>query len=248
MELRDYLFEKGVIVTDKSFRSAKEYKDEEILKQIILARNLHNILMRYSIYETTRINSTIGKFIESIKVDLKKCRINLNELYCKNEKNIMDEFLLSHGELVLKKAQDAIICLKEIDYIGIIKRSMKKNELCLGRVDEGNLRASEGIEIGSIKNISYNLVEEDIYHYLRKVRRRNPNKNNLEMHVSKYIDDAFLGENSREYLLILLSIPWDTIRNWRKYRLNKRQISPKEYVNIMIKSMKYEMEYDEGEL
>lgn len=248
MKLRDYLLENGVIVTDRAFRSAKEYKDEDILKQIILIRNLHNILMRYSIYETTRINSTIGKQIESIKVELKKCRMNLNEIYCKNEKNTMDKFLLSHGDLVLKSAQNAIISLKEIDYIGIIKRSMKKNEICLGRVDEGNLRAYEGIEIGSIKDISYNLVEDDIYNYLRKVRRKSPRKNNLKMHISKYIDDVFLGENSREYLLILLSIPLDTIKNWRKYRLNKRQLSTKDHTNNIIKSMKYEMGYKEEEL
>lgn len=245
IELRDYLFEKEVIVTDKSFRSLKEYKEEEVLKQIILIRNIHNILMGYSVYGTTKINSTIGKLIESVKVDLKKCKLSYNELYGKSEKNIMDEFLLNNGEIVIKKTEETLIFLKEIDYIGVIKRSMKKNEMCLGSVDEGNLRVYEGIEIGSIKNISYNLVEEDIYNYLCKVRRRH-HENDLEEYVNKYSEDAFLGINSKEYLKILLSIPWDTMKSWKRYALNKRGISPEEYLNSIIKSMKYEMKFYGG--
>ena len=245
IELRDYLFEKEAIVTDKSFRSLKEYKEEDVLKQIILIRNIHNILMGYSVYGTTRINSTIGKLIESVKVDLKKCKLSLNELYSKNGKNIMDEFLLSNGEIVIKRTEEALISLKEIDYIGVINRSMKKNEMCLGSVDEENLRVSEGIEIGSIKNISYNLVEEDIYNYLCKVRRRH-HENNLEEYVSKYSEDAFLGINSKEYLKILLLIPRDTMKSWKRYTLNKRGIYPEQYLNSMIKSMKYEMKYYRG--
>ena len=153
----------------------------------------------------------------------------------------MDEFLINNGELILKKVEETLLFLKEIDYFGIIKRSMKKNEICLGRIDEGNLRVVKEIEISSLKDISYNLVEEDIYHYLRKVRRRNPDSQ-LYTYISKYIEDAFLGDNSREYLRILLLFPYDTIRNWRKYSINKKGLSSEDYVNIITKSMKYEMD------
>jgi hypothetical protein len=241
MELRDYLFEKEVLVADKSFKSLKEYNEEDVLKQIALARNLHNIFMGYSIYGSTRINSTIGKLIESIKVDLKKCKVNLNEVNNKSEKNKMDEFLINNGELILKKVEDTLLFLKEVDYCGIIKRSMKKNEICLGKIDEGNLRVFKEIEISSLKDISYNLVEEDIYHYLRKVRRRNPNSK-LFKYINKYVEDAFLGDNSRQYIKILLLVPYDTIRNWRKYSINKKGLSSEDYVNIITKSMKYEMD------
>ena len=81
--------------------------------------------------------------------------------------NCMDLFILENGEKLLNRVDKAIEDLKEIDYLGIIKRSMKKNEICLGRVDEGNLRVVEAIEVGSLKGATYNLVEEDIYNYLK---------------------------------------------------------------------------------
>ena len=187
-----------------------------------------------------KINSTIGKLVENIKLELKQCRMSFNELKFNNELNVMDIFLLNNGDEILEKAEVGIKRISEFDYIGIIKRSMKKNEICLGRVDESNLRVVEGIEIGTLKKISYNLVEEDIYNYLRRVRRKNPNCN-LEFFVNEYIKSAHLSENSKIYLEILLSVPYDTIKSWKRYISNKNLIEPTEYLNIITKTISYEL-------
>ena len=115
----------------------------------------------------TRIDSTIGKKIENIKVEIKRSREDIKYRYNKSQKNICDNFLLQYGEVIISRAEEAINFLGYIDYLSLIERSMKKNEICLGRIDEVNLRVMENIEIATVKNISYNLVEEDIYEYLR---------------------------------------------------------------------------------
>ena len=83
------------------------------------------------------------------------------------------DLTINNGEFILKQSEVALGRFNEINYMDLVKRSMRKNEICLGRVDESNIRAVEDIEIGIVKNITYNLVEEDICNYLKKVKMKN---------------------------------------------------------------------------
>ena len=154
--------------------------------------------------------------------------------------NCMDNFILENGEELLKNIDDAFSNLKEINYLGIIKRSMKKNEICLGRVDEGNVRVLESVEVGSLKGVSYNLVEEDVYNYLKRVKRRgkNINLNNL---IDEYISLSHLSKDSRDYISILLSIPYDSLKQWYRYKYNKKNLLPEEYLKNIKASLEYEI-------
>ena len=104
------------------------------MEQIIIIQNAHKILSGYNCYGVTRINSTIGKRVEHIKVMIKRLRKDLEKR--ENVKNPMDKFILVNGNKILSKAEKGIYELKNINYIGIIERSMKKNEITLGRADE----------------------------------------------------------------------------------------------------------------
>lgn len=154
--------------------------------------------------------------------------------------NCMDLFILENGEKLLNKVDKAIEDLKEIDYLGIIKRSMKKNEICLGRVDEGNLRVVEAIEVGSLKGATYNLVEEDIYNYLKRIKRRDK-KGNLDKYIDEYIRLSHLNKHSKDYISILLSIPYDSLKQWYRYKYNKKNLLPEEYLKNIKASMEYEI-------
>ena len=154
--------------------------------------------------------------------------------------NSMDEFILNNGENILRKVDEAIDNLKEIDYLGIIKRSMKNYEICLGRVDESNLRENETVEIGSLRGISYNLVEEDIYSYLKRVKKRDNNAN-VDRFIEEYISLSGLNKDSKEYISILLSIPYDSLKQWYRYKYNKKNLSPEEYLKSIKSSIKYEI-------
>lgn len=208
------------------------------MEQIKLIVSVQNTLAGYY-GDATRIGSTIGKKIEGVKVDLKRLRRDLHELAEKKDKNIMDEFLLENGESLVSRGEEGLSTLKNIDYISIIKRSMKKNEICLGRVDENNIRVFERIEIGSIKNISFNLIEEDMCEYLRKLRRKN-----IEIDLDKFINEyarlSYLSKDSIEYIKILLSIPQDSLKQWYRYRQNKKEQSPEECLKNIRSTMAYE--------
>ncbi|MFQ9248099.1 MAG: hypothetical protein ACLR3R_12270 [Clostridium paraputrificum] len=74
----------------------------------------------------TRINSSIGKRVESIKVMQKRLNKDIALRGDIKEINCMDLFILENGEKLLNRVGKAIEDLNQIDYLGIIKRSMKK--------------------------------------------------------------------------------------------------------------------------
>lgn len=237
-----YLRENDILVKDCVFSVSKEYTEEEAIKQIILINSVHRILMRYYDNVDYRIDCSIGKKAQKIKVDIKKAKKHLYELEIKKDKNIMDKFLLESGQDILLAAEDAIKNIYKLNYIELIKRSMKKNEICLGKVDEANIRVSDEIEIGNIKGLTYNLVEEDIFNYLIKIKRKNKNID-IEKLICRYIEVSNLGKDSEEYIYYLISIPSDSIKVWGRYMDNKREITPSEYLNSIKVSLKYEKTY-----
>ncbi len=214
--------ERDILVNNKYFRSIKDINDEHIEQQIVLIENLHKIFLEYKGYGATRINSIVGKRIENIKVIIKRLKKDLQKRQQLLYLNDMDSFILENGEGILARGEEGLSYLKDIDYIGIIKRSMKKNEITLGRTDERNLIVTSNLEIGSLKNVSYNLVEEDIYDYLRRVRIKRHNID-LEKYINKYIDSAYLSKDSKYYIELLLMIPYEALRIWNRYINNKSE-------------------------
>ncbi|WP_310940621.1 spore coat protein [Clostridium sp. SHJSY1] len=245
LTLNEYLIEKNISVIGEYFKEEKSTDDIKILSQVLLINKVDIILSNYYGNGTTRINSTVGKKIESIKVEIKKLRRDLRIREKKDNLNVMDKFILENGESILKRGEETINLINEIDYLNIIRRSMKENEICLGRVGEDNLREGETIEIGSLKNISYNLKEEDIYEYLRRVRRRK-----IQFKEDYYIDEFIKGANlkkySKDYIKILLQIPYDTLRQWYRYSQGKRRIMPDKYLENIKFTSRYEIKKMKG--
>jgi hypothetical protein len=204
-----------------------------------LISEVHSILSGYHYNGSFRINSTIGKRVECIKVYIKRLKTDLERRKKREFLNSMDRFLLSKGKNIIKQGEEALEGIKEIDYLGLISRSMRKNEICLGRADEGNLRKNNEIEIGNIKNLSYNLIEEDIYEYLKKIRRR-VGILKEDLYIEKYIIEERLQNSSGQYIKLLLQIPYDSLRQWLKYAQGKRIMAPEEYLENIEKSLKYE--------
>lgn len=233
--IRKYLEDKEIKITGFSFKgSVIDYSEERVISHLRLVNAVHKTLMGYGI--SGSINSTIGKSVEKVKVDIKRLNRNLNKI---ESKNVMDEFLLINGYHILNQSEGALDRFKNINYLDLIRRSMKKNEICLNRVDESNIRAVEDIEIGTLKGITYNLVEEDILSYLRKVKIRNK-KINFDYVIDKYIEISKLDENSKLYIKILLEIPIDTIRYCKKYLRGRKKIDIEKYLRNIKESYNYE--------
>lgn len=234
------MLENDIVVAEEYFRGYRGVTEEDISCQFIVIQSVHKVLAGYYCSGLTRINSSIGKRVESIKVMQKILNKDIALRGDIKDTNCMDLFILENGEKLLNRVDKAIEDLKEIDYLGIIKRSMKKNEICLGRVDEGNLRVVEAIEVGSLKGATYNLVEEDIYNYLKRIKRRDK-KGNLDKYIDEYIRLSHLNKHSKDYISILLSIPYDSLKQWYRYKYNKKNLLPEEYLKNIKASMEYEI-------
>jgi len=237
--LKEYLLKNNIFIIGEYFRNDKVKTDEDIINQIKLINRLNKLLSRYKETGITRINGSIGKRIEGIKVNVKRLELDLKKRSKITNLNNMDTFILKNGEEILNAARQGLRELNSINYIGLIKRSMNNGEICIGKGDESNLRSFNSIEIGKIKNISYNLYEEDIYEYLKKIRKKHKNFRE-DYYLSEYIKEANLSEDSKEYIKILLSIPYDSLRQWHRYVDGKRDISPDIYLENIKESLKYE--------
>lgn len=239
LTLKEYLLRNNIFIIGEYFKNDKPKKDEDIINQIKIINKLNNLLSGYKETGITRINGSIGKRIEGVKVEVKKLESDLRKRNNKDDLNNMDIFLLENGERILNVAREALKNIKSIDYLSLIKRSMNRGEICIGKGDESNLRSFNSIEIGKIKNISYNIYEEDIYEYLKKVRKKYDNFRE-DYYISEYVREANLSNASKEYIKILLSIPHDSLRQWHRYVDGKRDVSPDIYLENIKESLKYE--------
>ena len=240
-----FLIEKGLVnietlvVKGDYFKSTRHIDNSEIFNQIKLISELDQILTDYSKIAYTRINSTIGKRVENYKVELRKLKVDLEYRQSKIDINEVDNFLITNGQHIINQGYESLKKLDDIDYIGIIRRSMDKEEICLGRTDESNLKKSSVIEVGKIKNVSYNLIEEDAYSYLKKIQRRDRSLN-LENYIEEFIKINKLNKDSSAYINILLNIPSDTMKQWMRYKEGKRKYTLDDQLKIFVRTLEYE--------
>lgn len=238
LTIEEYLLQRDIIVVNRNFKEEVTLNKENIMEHIDLIVYIHKVLEGYSDSGTV-LHSTIGRKIEWIKVVNKKLERQLLLIENKKEKNSMEEFLLEYGEKILDKSKGEIGKIEKSNYLELIKRSMVKNEICIGKVDESNIRRGKSIEIGTLKAASYNLIEEDLYEYLRKIRRKNENINLDEM-ITYFVSKSNLDERSIEYIKSLITIPLGTLKIWNRYRINKKGLQVEEYLKDIKQSSRSE--------
>ena len=91
------------------------------------------------------------------------------------------------------------------------------------------------VKVSTIRYLTYNLKEHDIYSYIKKVKRREM-KLNIEDIINYYVRIAELENSSREYLRALASYPNEELRIIEKYILGKLQIEEVEVLRILNKA------------
>lgn len=222
----EYLNIRGITIMEQCFSYDKNMYKKDINSQINLIVELHKTLIGCNFDELSRLKSTIGKEVESYKVQVKKLQSHYDYIVSKNCTNEVEKLIVSNGKIMLKQAREALNYIYEHDYFGVIKRSMNREEICLGKVDSSNLRKVGGkIEIGIIKGMTYNLVEEDLYSYIKKLQRKQFNIDEEEL-IKVFVHGSHLSFNSFYYLRGLCSYPKDFLKLWEKYMdSNKKKIN-----------------------
>lgn len=218
MDIVTYLNNNNIII-DENFFGKNDRNSMDISNQLDLIIMAHNRIINNKITIIPRINSTIGKDVESFKLQVKKVEKLLKRLNLNNNKSDLEYYLLEKGDLAIKRAKKSIDNIDNDNYLSIIRRSMKNYEICLGRVDEGNLKLIENdiIKIRTAKYISYNLIEHDLFNYIKRIKRRNFNIQ-LEEVIDDFIYKSSLSNKSKNYLTVLCNYPFETMKLIYKYR------------------------------
>lgn len=229
------LKKKGINVNGRYFSSDKSVDKKDIISQVEFIVELHKTLLGCKFDEVNRIKSTIGKEVESYKVQIKKLQMHYDYIVSKAYTSEVEKLILSEGKIMLKQAKKALNYIYEHDYFGVIKRSMNREEICIGRADRSNLRKIEGeIQLGTTKAMSYNLVEEDLYNYIKKLQRREIDIYEEEL-IKTFVYKSHLSFNSLDYLKGLCSYPRDFLKAWNKYKERKKEANLLELDNIELK-------------
>lgn len=243
MDIEKFLSQNDVIIRNCQFSCAEIITEHIALKQIILLNTVHNILLKYKCDSISGIKCELGKRHEKLKVFIKKADKHLSVINKKNDKNKMDIFLIQNGKDIVDVCKKTIDNISKIKYADMLERSMKNRELCIGRVDSRNIRITDKIEIGTVKYLSYNLVEEDILNYLFKIKNKKINLNKL---IKIYANLAGLSQDSEKYMQNIIKIPQESIKIWEKYSKNKKNLEPEFYLSKIKESFSYEKEIDTG--
>jgi len=115
---------------------------------------------------------------------------------------------------------------------------MNREEICIGKVDRNNLRKNEGkIEIGTIKGMTYNLVEEELYNYIKKLQRKQFDIDEEEL-IKLFVYGSHLSFNSFDYLRGLCSYPKDFLKTWERYRDSKKEKTNQIYDELNMANVK----------
>lgn len=244
--IKNYLSNKGITIIGHYFHYDKNISCKDIMSQINLIVDFHKILVGCSFTGLSGIRSIIGKEIEDYKVQIKKLERNYNQIVNKSCSNEVDRIILINGKVMLKKAEISLKYIYEHDYFGAIRRSMNREEICLEKVQPNNLkRNGEKIEVGLIKNMTYNLVEEDLYNYIKKLQKAQINIDEEEI-IKTFVYESHLSFNSFDYLRGLCSYPRDFLKTWSKYvelkdqTVMRKSKTEEEILLDLEKSLKYE--------
>ena len=218
MDIITYLNNNKVII-DENITRKSDKNSIDISSQLDLIVMIQSRLMNNKITIIPRINSTIGKDVENFRVQIKKLDKLLNTINLKNNKNEFDFYLLEKGNIALNRAKTSFDVMDNESYFDLIRRSMNNYEMCLGRVDEGNLKLAENeiLKIRTTKYISYNLIEHDLFNYIKRIKRRNFNIQ-IEKVIDEFVYKSSLSEKSKNYLTALCNYPFETMKLIYKYR------------------------------
>lgn len=221
--LKNYLLENDVYIMGNYFKNKKS--DINILSHIDIIITLQKILMGYHSVEKNSILSEIGRRVDRIFVMTKKLDVGFNEL------NYYEKCVLDKVNKQLKKIED-------IDYIDIYKRGMYKDEICIERIDENNLRVVDQIEIGKIKKINFNIVEDDFINYLIKYKKKY-SRDILSEYAKEYVKKSNLKKNSLQYINLIVDMPGESLKYWYKNRYEWDEHSRDEFKVIAERELEF---------
>jgi len=239
-EFSDYMVFKGinnVNINDFKYKNIEvDITEELIIEQFGAIYEFHKKSLGFNGYLRNRLNNNTGKIVEEYKISIKKLVKDINNIIRDGPKNSFEELIIKYGEGVIKRGEACIRAVYQTDYIGIITRSMRRGEICLGNTDFQNLRKNYSIDVVSFEDCCYNMVEMDCFNLLSKLRRKG-----LELDFQRltrqfcYIEG--LDATSLEFIIALVSYPYEFMKCCNKYREDKNKDHEDKFSKKLLKAL-----------
>ncbi|MGL4849240.1 MAG: hypothetical protein ACRC28_09995 [Clostridium sp.] len=213
--LMEYLSEKNIYVMNEYFKGGLK-KEEEIIAQIKLIAEVQKILWSFNTRSYSGIKSYIGREINRVKT----AYVMMKSIELGNEFTPL-----------MEKLEEINNKIKDINLKKIVKRSVDRKEITIGKLDERNIRVLDEIEIGKIKKVAYSLIEDDVVTYLNRVKKAE-NKSEVDKFIVEYVRKANLDVESYKYIKTMLEVPNLCIEYIEK---NKSKLDKEKLFEIMKK-------------
>lgn len=225
-EFSDYMIFKGIKNVDVlKFEPGDidvDIPEELVIKQFRAIYAFHKKSLGFNGYLKNRLNNNTGKIIEEYKIYIKRLDKDINKIKRDGPKNSFEELIIKHGSEAINRGDECIKAALHSDYIEIIKRSMKRVEVCLGNTDFKNLRNNKFVEVVSFDDCSYNMVEMDCFLLLSRLKRKGVNLDFKKL-SNEFCCIEGLGDASSKFIIALISYPHEFMRCCNRYREGKRQ-------------------------
>lgn len=236
-KFREYLNGKNIIV-DSSININENITEEKIKEYIKNLSQFHKRAMGYEDFIDGVIPSTIGRKVEQCRTSLRKTQRYLIRLNGKEKKNMVDEMLMLEGFDILKNSEIAFKDIYRSNIMKLIKRSMSRKEIILGYFAPYNVtKENSSIIVSTLNRCSYDLIEIDYVKMLLKLKKYRRDLFTEEI-IKTCVEVENLNEDSYNFIKTMVEFPYDFIRNFNRYRENRKLWTLDEYYRRIQKAIK----------
>lgn len=234
----EYLNLKNIECTENL--NIPEIIDNRIIENQVYAIAEFNIrTLGYDEDMNKKLKSNVGNIIERNKIYIKRLKRFLNKLKEKRPKSEFENKLYKNGLECLDRGSRCIDIIYQSDYIGLIKRSMYRKEVCLGSTYYNNLNidADGKIRIRSLEKCCYDMVETDIVYFLNKLKKMD-SKVNLVKLIDDFCNMESLDKRSFKFISALLSYPYYSMKYYNKFIINAEDYSELKSLKSLSRAIK----------
>lgn len=232
-----YLEAKKIVKVDNfNFQiKSRDIDDLKIDNQLEIINEFHNRTLGYTGYMNKRLNNNLGRTIEQYKMYIRWLKRDLEEIEIGHDNSEFKKIIGEVGKDYLEKARKCIENIYENNYLCLLKRSMSRNEVCLKNAYFNNLRkAGDTIEIINLDGCCYNMVEMDAINFLKKLKRKSIDIDAYGI-ISKFCNISRLDKDSLEFMISVISYPYEFMKCCNKYRYTIKSLPEKIYVDELKK-------------
>ena len=222
-----YLKENNINISDftkgKKRKKMKYLNNTDARNQLSLITEFHKSISKYKVNSSHMLPMQTGKLVEKYKKQKKYFKRYIELLNSRGDLDEFEKSVLTYSGEYMARVEKVLKVITNSRYIKIIKRSMEKHEICLGNTNFNNLRLNENIEIADLQSCCFCNVEMDAIYLLSKLKRKNV-KIDYSALIDSYAEAEKLDDNSKKFILAMLSYPSGVINLILDYKKGKRHI------------------------